>query len=521
LLKRIFIAPPLAFARVGPSSTPCDAFMWGASDLSPKGTGQTTLVPTLTFTVAPDGALSAHVPDRIVFRDSEGIRPVAPFFELHGEWTDASGAEASGPLTPALLASWGATPADVSWSVHIANLKAYHYTREPGDRVEAKVTVRGDEHTRVALLGFSPVDAAAPLIGAARPLPMGAVQAPAPSAEYPELRLRFYPPRGRIYGPTDANERVLALDYEHETPFGSRPNAEWRDFALDPDCLIANPDAHWSRYVSALSELGPFPGADPRNTPSSLLAAPYSPIAWAGERMLSRSLGLVDDVGDGVVACSVTVRGIALTALARIVVGPPDFAPANRPPVSLADNLADREARDSVRSETWTDEELAGAVLDILERAYETSDLMHRDYQNWRSHSTNARTFAREGTRSGLDEEDLDGLLWPRPDRAAVAQGASDGLPISHAGTRQHRRYNALEFLADRLRENPDLIDQWVRRPRDPKPYFDKRMPALMRGSDGGPQHLTRRQYEIIRLWAERLRQNTTAAGAGRPGAGP
>ena len=53
-------------------------------------------------------------------------------------------------------------------------------------------------------------------------------------------------------------------------------------------------------------------------------------------------------------------------------------------------------------------------------------------------------------------------------------------------------------MLEDRLREAPDLMDRWLRPPLDPNPFFDRRMPALMRGSDGRPIHLTRRQYELL-----------------------
>jgi hypothetical protein len=77
-------------------------------------------------------------------------------------------------------------------------------------------------------------------------------------------------------------------------------------------------------------------------------------------------------------------------------------------------------------------------------------------------------------------------------------------MPVSQLGQRKHRRYNAIEYLRDRLKEEPDLIEKWLRLPRDNEPLFDRRMPALMRGSDGQPMHLTRRQYQLIRLWAGR-----------------
>ena len=469
----------------------------------------------MTLTIGADGALTAHVPTEIVFRDGEGIRPVCPFFELHAEYDDAQGRQATAPLTLALLESWGATAADIVWSVVLGNLKAFHYTRRRGDRVEAKARIAADQHARIALQGVSPTDDGEPVVRASHPLPMGEIQIPRPDSQHPEMRLRFYPPAGHIYGPENLAERIDELE------FGYQDNKEWQGFSLPPERLIVNPAASWPRYVPSMANVGPFNEYDYRNTPGGLLAAPISPIPWRpddGPRQ--RSLGLLDDVSDGFVACEARINGTVFTARARIVVGPPDFAPANRPPVSLADNLADRELRDEPRQASWSDEELAAAVLDIFERAFETSDLMHRDYQNLRSRNTNDREYSGQGRGTWLDPEDLDTLLWPAPDAASIRNGLSTGMPVVEAGTRQHRRHNVMMFLADRMRENPQVFDQWIRRPLDPAPFYDKRMPALMRGSDGRPHHLTRRQWELFRLWIKRIRDAAPNAGPAPPGAG-
>lgn len=513
LLTRVFLAPPLAFARVGASATPCDAFNWASNDITPRGVGQTSLEPAKTLTIDDDGTVSASVQREILFRDENGIRPVCPFFELHGEYIDGAGIARTGPITVGLLAGWGSSPADVVWSVHLGNLKAFHYTRRVADRIDAKVSVAGNVHSRVALLGWSPDGDTEPLIRRNRPMPMGAIQVPKPDAAHPEIRLRFYAPKGHIYGPEDLVGRIEELDFD------IRINAEWRAFALPVDRLIVNPNATWPRYVPSVADVGPFNERDYRNTPGGLLAAPASAIPWLPEgEIRERSLGLVDDVSDGIISCDVRVKGQTVSARARIVVGPPDFAPANRPPVSLADNLADRELRDGPRQSRWSDDDLTTIVLDIFERAFETSDLMHRDYQNWRSIRTNNNEFSEQGSRAWLDVEDLEKLLWSSPDPGSVSDGLSDGMPIVHSGTRQHRRHNAVTFLVDRMRENPQIFDEWIRRPLDPLPFYDKRMPALMRGSDGRPHHLTRRQWELVRLWITQIRAGTIAAGMPPPG---
>lgn len=514
VLERIFIVPPLAFARVGGSPIPCGAFLWGPNDISPRGAGSTTLVPALSLDVAEDGTLSSHIPTDVIFRDEAGIRPVCPFFELHAEWTDAAGVRHSGVVTTEVLEAVGSTLSDITWSVELGNLKAFHYTYEDGDRIEGRAEVGADNHMRTALAGASPGHAPSPLLRRDRGMPMGSIQAPKPSDNFPEICLRFYPPAGLVYGPEDLPERIAALDLEFQVG-RERPNAEWRGFTLPAANLIVNPNASWPRYVPDAATLGPFFDRDFRNTPGGLLAAPFAPIPWLeNEPILQRSLGLVDDVSDGLITCRVQLGTTRFDAVARIVVGPPDFAPANRPPVSLADNLTDRVDRNAARVPTgWTKAELGEIVLDILERAFESSELMHRDYQNFRSFRTNLAENADLGSRALFEAEDLAALLWPLQDPDLVIAGRVSAMTLSELGTRKHRRYAALEYLEDRFRENPAMFEQWIRRPVDPSPYFDKRMPALMRGSDGRPFHLTRRQWEIVRAWIAALRADTAAAG--------
>jgi hypothetical protein len=514
-LERIYLVPPLAFARVGASPTPCDAFLWGPNDISPRGSGTTTLIPTETLRVAADGSLSAHIPTDIVFRDEEGIRPVCPFLELHCDSSDGSGTRQAGPLTHAQLRAWGGELSDVRWSIQISNLKAFHYTYEDGDRVDARAEISADQHAQVTLVGSSPT--ATPLIRGTRGIPMGAVHAARPSTSFPEIRLRFHAPKGLIYGPENLRERIAELDYDLEVG-STRPNAEWRGFDLPAANLVVNPEASWPRYVPDLATLGPFLGNDYRNTPGGLLAAPHARIPWLPDAPIrQRSLGLVDDVSDGIVTCQLRLGGKEFTAVARIVVGPPDFAPANRPPVSLADNLADREDRDGVRAlQEWTRAELGEIVIDILERAFETSELVHKDYQNLRSARTNLSELADAGPRSPFDADDVRTMLWPVPSPALVIEGRISAMTLSETGNWKHRRHAAIEYLEDRFRENPSAFEQWIRRPVDPNGYYDRRMPALMRGSDGRPFHLTRRQWEIFRAWIQALKADAPAAGMAR-----
>ncbi|MFE1292388.1 hypothetical protein [Streptomyces sp. NPDC058751] len=451
MIDQLWFHPPLAIARLGRSSVPCDNYHWGQSDLSPRGSGKTTVVPAATLDLAEDGTLTERMPTKVQFKDADGWRPVCPYFELHASWT-SGGNRRTGPLTAAVLKEFGLSPADLRWRVAVANLKAYHYTQAPGDRIEAHAEMQGDDHSPHALDGASPEGVDRPLVPVGAKLPLGSVQLPAPSAALPELRLRFTPGSGAVYGPTDLVTRAEGTDYE-----------------LPPQRLILNRHAVWCGFpLQNTSD-------DPRTVPGGLFAG-------AERARDPESLGMVDDVCDGTVV--VTLPG-GPKATARIVVSPPDFAPDRRPFISLADGLADRVQRAEVRDPAYlADEQLTVLeIRDLFERVLETMGNVNVDVQN---------------ERVGRPMEVPEGLT-------------SVLLELTDRGRRRHRRYVVLEVLEDLLREQPDLIRRVVREPVPDEPAWDSRMPVAMRGADGSALHLTRRQYDLLVGWARTLRENTEA----------
>lgn len=463
MIRRLLLYPPMAFARVGPSPNPCDSYEWGPNDLSPRGTGRTTAVPAETLGVGPDGAVTSTVPARVTFKDEAGFRPVCPFFELHAEW-DTDGVAESGPVTPEVLDRFGLTPADLSWRVEVANLKPFHYTLDAGNRVTAVVTLQGDETARQSLSGTSPGGAADRLVPPGQHVPLGSVQVTRPTDDFPELRLRFTPAAGHVYGPTNLAERTDS-------------------YQLPADRLVLNPDASWCRFDLSGDNV------DPRTNPNGLFAGAED----------NASLGLVDDVCDGIVSCSLAG---AVTAVARVAVGPPNFAPDRRPLVSIADGLTDRVDRAALLDPAYVSqhEELTSLeVRDLMERALETMGNMNVDIQNERSRLENAGIARAQG----LPPQDAaDKALPPAPPVLGRP------LPLTEMGRQHHRRFVALEVFEDILREQPDLLPSRVREPVTRDRYYDTKMPYAMRGSDRYPQHLTRRQYALLEAWARRLRQN-------------
>lgn len=475
MIQKIWLYPPMAVGRVGPSKVPCDNFHWAASDFRPRGTGKTTIQPGETLHVAEDGSVTLSLPSEVAFKDSDGFKPVCPFFELHGEW-EIDGNTATGPITPQVLELFGLQASDLRWTVKVANLKPHHFTLAEDDRIQATVELAGDMTERQVLPGISPVGVSQPLVPGGQFVPFGSIQLTRPTADFPEFRLRFTPAVGNVYGPTNLLARLESLKQRLASSDPPRIST-WENFQLPPDRLILNPEGGWCQFVVT---------DDSRTNPGGL---------YAREDDTGISLGLVDDVCDGFIHC--TLPG-GLQAIAHITVGPPDYAPDRRPVVSLADGLADRVQRHDVLEPDYVEplELTAAEVSDLLERVLETMESINLDVQNDRIRGENRAIAIAQGLSETAAEDKAFPPMDPLPNQP---------LPLTTFGRRRHRRLIALEVLEDKLREQPDLINQWIREPGTTDRYYDRKMPALMRGSDRYPMHITRRQYDLLRAWAGRL----------------
>ncbi len=552
MFKRVSLYPPLAFARVGSSPTPCENFYWGPDDLTPQGTARTRIIGWDTLVVAEDGTITVRPPSpdgKVVFKDEHGLRPVCPFFEVHVAW-DEEGKEVERPLTKALLESAGLKVTDLSWQIEIANLKAHHLTGKRGDSFGAALVVEGGDFSRQELKADSPGDGGPddgrPLVPSGRNIPLGFVQATQPAGDCQEFRLRFTPPAGKVYAPSNFAERLAALG-QPSTPVldaetamkmifgGSDPsqvlkdyalslNLHWHGFALPPDQCLLDPAAAWPSYnllnfqnlfsqatefLPRLIELQALGGRGDRsefirallgrftdvgNLPPGLFAFAAEPPGIIG------SLGLVDDMGDG----TITVRlGNLPPAISRVVIAPPSFAPDRRLPVSLADGLADRVDRDRVRDAAWivgNEKSADDEVADLLDRAYETAGLQNTDavVDFFREENRN-RALRRDNPMTPQQAVDL---LWD-----GSKLGTVQSLPLSALALQRHRRNTTRLFFDIFARENRKWFERWIRPPADPQVFYDKRMPGLMRGFDRHPLHLTRRQYEALKAWSKWKRE--------------
>ena len=448
MITELRILPPLAIARLGSSPTPLENY-----ELRPPADslGFREIHPAETLVVDDEsGAISkAHKPRKIVFRDGDSIRPVAPFFEVFAR-IDQGDLE---PLTIQVLQHYGLTPADVTWSVKAGNLKVFRRTGKPEDRAYAVLESIHD-HKAYPLEGkcqnFLP----------GKILPLGSVRYIKPDEFFPEIRLRYTPAEGKVYGSSLTRKQ---LDLTGNV-------VEEDDPVLTPELIIydsAPGKGTWRDYID--------PGLPTDTNPGQIYAG------FENADGNQQSWGYLDDECDGIVQVELTVSGNRLSAFARFGAGPPAFAPDGLPIRTVADELEQALFGPEVTS--------AEATIDnaeeILRRAFETVRLMNTAVMN--GNTINGRT-AVASMMPAQDSNDTSRLFGP-----IMAPTLVDNLAIValHQGIFAALRSGTRPWFVDVLRQ-PEEIGDLTDKGR-------RKMPAMMRGADGRYLALTRRQIDMIR----------------------
>ena len=473
----------MAFARFGKSSVPMENFHWADNDYAPRGTAETVIKPSLTFKIDSIGNISAYTPEEIQFKDDGNWRPVCPFFELHGEFSDGS----SGPIGLEELEGAGLSLGDIRWTVQVANRKAYHYTLNRDDLVEATVQVSGEDHFYHALEGVCSDEAKQPLVPKGASVALGGVQVVRPNPDYPELRLRITPPKGLIYAPTNTDERDLGVLI--------KPNEDEDEF-LRQLVTILNPKAPWPNWVP--------PKNDSRTNPGGL----YAQEPTNRDDNLGNSLGFLDDSGDGTITVEVRQKNgkkSNLSACARFTYCPQDFQPDRRPFVSVADGLSDLVKREEVSEPGFMNGlgwlETEAEIADLMQRVRETMENSNLDHQNLRSKLGN------DSILDLYDETARDIYPFePEPPRPGHP------LPLTTKGREMHARFLSYEVFKQRLAQRPEIFENIIRKPTDLPDFYDNKMPALMRGSDSYPMTISQRQFNMMKEWLGRIEQGKAPA---------
>jgi len=474
-IKELRILPPLAIGRFGSSPEPLENYTVQVAD--PLGFRKIVPAPTLVVDDTT-GAVTQIEPApnaQVRFRDAQNrIKPLAPFFEVWARFEDGGTFD---PLTKDHLAALRLTPAALRWSVHAANIKVFRRTGDPNDRVDARVQIAADPtdpdalHRAVPLVGqcknFKPADT--PL--GVKTIPLGTARYLRPTDAFPEIRFRFTPATGRVYG-TRAGDALISDDvYAGVTALPAPPNGAW-----SPPF-----SGTWDRYWIGA------PNSPPVTAPGDI----FQGTIVAGTKVSS---GYFDDTCDGIVQVQLQVGTATLSAYARFMAGVPDFAPDARHVRTISDDLEQMAFGPDVSPPASPDEDaqLKDDVIDTIRRAYETVRLMNTMVQNG---DQNVGDVRRNGNNMAGQQSGYGRLFEPIFD---TADGAA---AYTHALT-AHQRALQRALGSPKLAGSFAQID-WVR------PYQEvgdlhtakrRRMPALMRGSDGLEMALTRRQYAKLAL---------------------
>jgi hypothetical protein len=555
MLEGIALLPEIAIARVGGSGEALACYEWSKHpDDNPGGSGKTTLKSRPTLGISAAGEIQREAPKPIppiqhelrrLFRlplpkrqpveftqpvedgRAQLFKRVCPWFVLFAKWKDRGWQV----LLPQDLEKIGVSQSSVSWHVVVANRKAYNMTLKFADIIYAEAAIGGDQKDGYGdprkglitrqLTGRSDADywikhgglpyKTIDFNNNERLIPkgdkrfdLGRIQAPVFSKQY-GIRLRVVPPAGAVYGPTNLAARIKFLVDKVLTPderekllndWDNWYHLEILGADLKARYCILNPESAWAQKVVK-------PKQEIRTEPGPQFAHIEKPKDK--DSSFYYSLGLIDDFSDGIVTVSMkTNKGRTLTAQARIVVGPPDLAPDRRHPVRLFEALDDRAYLGGASSEglpdKLNDDELRGEVLEMFQRAYETVGLTNIDAMNHR---------------------------LSRPFKPETHHAAPGNLPLTQLGHEKHRRLATLESLEDLFREQRKrknvrrvVLEPGPENDRDglinfppdddtgevPEANAFNRMPALMRGSQVDPLHLTKRQIAVLRRWAATLK---------------
>lgn len=458
------ILPPLAVGRLGASPTPLEAFDLEVPRDRPLDYRK--IVPRETFRIDPEtGAIAAsYVPKSIRFKEKTGeIRPVAPFLEVFAI-TDAD-REALVPLTGGLLEREGLSPERLRWDVWVANIKIFRRTGNEADKINA-VAREIRDHRSHELLGvcenFLP----------GKTLPLGSVRFIRPTREFPQIRLRFTPAAGKVYG--SSLER-------HTSP----TTVEKDPIITSPDLILYDETKGWRGYEES---------SGPTLTNPAQIFAGYA----SGDSQVS--WGYLDDECDGFAVVTLDTGGDVLRAHAHIGAGPPAFAPDSLPVRVVSDELEQILLGTDVEGEVPIEE-----AEEIVRRALETVRLMNTAVMNGNAidgRENVASTMVRQ------DTNDFERLYEP-----IMATSIVDNLALValHERVFNGLSSGAAPWFSDVLRR-PEEIGDLSNEGR-------RKMPALMRNADGRGLSLTHRQINtVIRAAAQAMFEAAEGEGPGRRG---
>jgi hypothetical protein len=447
-IMELRILPPFAIGRLGASETPLENYDLELDDKDALGFRQIRGAETLRVDRETGEITECYRPKRVRFRDGGAIRPVAPFLEVFARTADNT----LEPLTLGLLEKHGLTPSSLNWCVEVGNLKIFRRTSAAHDRIEAKVEFC--DHRVHAL------EARCANFFDGKVLPLGFVQYIKPTPAFPDIRLRFTPAGGWVYGSSAKRKEVDDFNKV----------VEYDDTIIAPERILYDPNkGKWRGFDDTKTP------APERTVPGAIYAGYSDPDS--GDQI---SWGYLDDECDGIVTATLAIDGKTLTAFARIAAGPPTFAPDSVPIRTVADEL------DQVLLGREVD---AGAVTleeaeEIVRRAVESVRLMNTAAMN--GNTIEGRTNA-ASTMVRQDSNDFSRYFQPIMTPTSVDNHA---LLALHQNILAALRSGTGAWFAQALRQPEEIGDL--------SDAGRRKMPAMMRGADGRLLTLSRRQIDTI-----------------------
>jgi len=455
----IRILPPIAIGRLGSSENTMEAF--NLKVLEDKPLDFRHIIPKESLCIDEGtGEITSYCPDKIIFKDAKNIdvkngkiRPVAPFLEVFAI-TDQN-PDILVPLTTHLLDEAGLSIHDISWNVDVGNIKLYRRTQKKSDKIEAEIK-NITSHERIPLNGNCKN------FRDGKTLPLGHVQFIRPNDEFPEIRFRYTPGPGKVYG-----AKTTRIEKQ------GKPAVCDPIYESDPDhFLIYKEDGPWVGYVEG-NQKWPI-----LTNPASIFAG-YDGTDEEGND-IRVSWGYLDDECDGFASVRLNnTDGKVLEARAHISAGPPAFAPDTLPVRVVTDELEQILLGPDVDKEVPIEE-----AEEIIRRALETVRLMNTAIMNgniYKGQIDVASTMVRQ------DTNDFGRLYEP-----IMATSIVDNLAVRGI---HERVFNGIATGAAPWFENvlrrPDKIGDLSNEER-------RKMPGLMRGADGRALCLTHRQINTV-----------------------
>lgn len=553
----IFFDPPMAIARVGRSKEPMPAYRWKL-DESPSRGLQTMIEPApslIETSVKGTGhhpfTLNVKTPKRVTFKDRHGkIKPVSPFFELWARIQDADGSIVQVPVTRVFLEARGTKLKHLQFTAVAANRKAEARTKLASCAAVARKVFAADEYKTHHLDAISPhTGDQVPLVRPDAPLLLGKIRTFKENLENPscqtrldQVRIRFIPGKGDSYGPPEAAKAPAS-----PLPPGkfAPPMTEYGRIhkMTRKENRILSSDTPWLGYNFRTNSAPKWP------TPMD---------SYDGARVGSgNGWGLIDDTCDMVLTAQMAVEGKAHTGQARAMAGPPDFAPDKRPMYSIKDELEDRDLPPVIPDIDETPTE----ILDLFRRIFETASLVNLDQRRSWALDGNSQLLSEPDENDADWDAGIKPHLGPKSMRESDApyaslvpeytpgqgdtieprSGPNDRLPYTQVVQQVHARMCDSPVLRAFLVRDPDRVRRIVRPPfayvaelpkipgvqegrrvdfgaakgledieyRDPRvtisQTYDMRMPPYMRHSMGVPLSVTRRQYDLLMKYLEKL----------------